>query len=203
METIAHSYLTKLRIISKIPENGQLDLTNNDINIYVPGFVSWVNRKLNGDGKINTVVFLRSFYHELISFTNEIMESIDMKLNRSTRHSRYALLETLVKKIKESQSGFMRLKHTYQSYPKIISMLESIEQDLIENQLTIISAFLASTIHKKLTRLHKASQERFAGMDESDPISIAQMDLRLSPDSSPDLAGKFARQPPNTPNETI
>ena len=55
MDAIAHKYLTKLRIISKIPENGQLDLTNNDLNIYFPSIVNWIYRKIKGDGKMNTV----------------------------------------------------------------------------------------------------------------------------------------------------
>ena len=207
METIAHKYLTKLRIISKIPENGQLDLTNNDLNIYSPGLVSWIHRKMSGDGKINTVGFLRSFYQEIILFTNEIMTSIAMEPNRATKRRRYVLLATLAKKIKESQSGFVNLKRTYQNYPKIISMLESIEQDLIETQLRCISAFLQESAPKKASA--------HAGPAKSDPIEMARVapdpspDLSpgaspgTSPSSSPELEGRFARPPPNTPNEII
>jgi hypothetical protein len=197
MEPIAHNYLTKLRIISKIPENGQLDLTNNDLNIYSPGLVSWIHRKISGDGKINTVGFLRSFYREIILFTDEIMASISMEPNRATKRSRYVLLATLAKKIKESQSGFINLKRTYQNYPKIISMLESIEQDLIETQLQCISAFLPKAVPKK------DGTSSQAGLSVSDPIDMVQVEPEHSPESSPELSGKFARPPPNTPSEII
>ena len=179
MENIAHRYLTKLRIISKIPENGQLDLTNNDLNIYKPSLVNWISRKMGGDGKANTVSFLRSFYQELILFTDELMASSNADRTALAKRNRYALLATIAKKIKESQIGFANLKKTYAAYPKIISMLESVEQDLIDTQLRNIASFL----------LDRATQK-----DASDPISIEY--------DSPEVP--FAPPPPaNTPNEII
>jgi hypothetical protein len=195
MEIIAHKYLTKLRIIAKIPENGQLDLTNNDLNIYSPGWANWIHRKISGDGKLNTVGFLKTFYQEIIAFTCEIMTSISLEPNRSIKRSRYALLTNIAEKIKESQSGFVRLKRTYQNYPNIISMLESIEQDLIETQLRCIFAFLPSRTSEKLATIDAV------GM--SDPVEISRPVEYLhssSPDSSPEPDAQFARQPPNTPS---
>lgn len=142
METISHQYLTKLRIIAKIPENGQLDLTNNDLNIYSPGFLNWINRKLQGDGKLNTVNYLRSFYKEINSFTTELMKSIEVEQNTVNKARKTILLASLAEKVKLSTVGVSNLMKTYRSWHKIISTLESIQQDIIENQLKNIILFL-------------------------------------------------------------
>jgi len=142
METIAHQYLTKLRIIAKIPENGQLDLTNNDLNIYTPGFVNWINRKLQGDGKLNTVTYLRTFYREINNFTTELMKSIEVEQNSVSKSRKTILLASLAEKVKVSTVGVENLMKTYRSWHKIISTLESVQQDIIENQLKNIILFL-------------------------------------------------------------
>jgi hypothetical protein len=181
MENIAHNYLTKLRIISKIPENGQLDLTNNDLNIYTPSLVGWIHRKMSGDGKMNTVGFLRSLYQELTTFTNEIMSAAISEPIAAIKRNRYSLLANIAKKIKESQVGFVRLKQTYSTYPKIISMLESIEQDIIETQLRRISAFLPDS--RKLDR-----------------PSAEPMPIPSAPSNSPEIS-RTPPPPANTPAE--
>lgn len=142
MEIIAHQYLTKLRIIAKIPENGQLDLTNNDLNIYSPGLVNWVYRKMHGDGKLNTIGFLKTFYQEVVVFTSELMKSIEAERAATNRNRKYVLLASLAEKIKESTVGVDNLIKTYRYYHKIISTLESIQQDIVENQLKSIIMFL-------------------------------------------------------------
>lgn len=142
METIAHQYLTKLRIIAKIPENGQLDLTNNDLNIYSPSLLNWINRKLQGDGKLNTVSYLRSFYREINGFTTEMMKSIEVEQNNVNKNRKTVLLASLAEKIKESTIGIENLIKTYRHYHKIVSTLESIQQDIIENQLKTVILFI-------------------------------------------------------------
>ena len=142
MEIIAHQYLTKLRIIAKIPENGQLDLTNNDLNIYSPTIINWVYRKLQGDGKLNTVAYLRTFYREINGFTTELMKSIEVEQNAIVKSHKTILLTSLAEKIKESTIGVENLVKTYRHYHKIISTLESIQQDIIENQLKNIIMFI-------------------------------------------------------------
>jgi hypothetical protein len=142
MEVIAHQYLTKLRIVSKIPENGQLDLTNNDLNIYSPTLVNWIYRKLQGDGKSNTVAYLKTFYREINGFTTELMKSIEVEQNEVTRNRKTILLASIAEKIKESTMGIDNLMKTYRQWHKIISTLESIQQDIIENQLKMIIMFI-------------------------------------------------------------
>lgn len=138
METIAQQYLTKLRIIAKIPENGQLDLTNNDLNIYSPGFASWVHRKIHGDGKLNTVGFLQKFYQEVTGFTTDLIQSAESDQNRDSKNRKHSLLASLASNILESITGIENLGKTYRSYPKITSNLETIQKDIIEPQLATI-----------------------------------------------------------------
>lgn len=144
IDPVAHQYLTRLRIISKIPENGQLDLTSNDINIYSPGFVNWVYRKVCGDGKMNTIGFLRTFYEELVAFTSHLMQSIMLDHVKSTKAKKYRILANIADKIKSSIGGLVNLGKTYRQYPKISSTIESIQQDIIEPQLASIMVFLPS-----------------------------------------------------------
>jgi hypothetical protein len=142
MEIVAQQYLTKLRIIAKIPENGQLDLTNNDLNIYNSTIVNWIYRKMQGDGKINTVSYLITFYREINTFTTELMKSIVVEQNENVKSHKTFLLTSLAEKIKESTIGVGNLVKTYRHYHKIISTLESIQQDIIENQLKNIIMFI-------------------------------------------------------------
>jgi hypothetical protein len=152
MEIIAHQYLTKLRIIAKIPENGQLDLTNNDLNIYNPTIINWFYRKLQGDGKLNTVAYLRTFYREINSFTTELMKSIEVEHNTIVKSHKTILLTSLAEKIKESTIGVENLVKTYRHYHKIISTLESIQQDIIENQLKNIIMFIPKIFKTSILR---------------------------------------------------
>ena len=155
MENIAQQYLTKLRIIAKIPEYGQLDLTNNDLNIFSFGLFTWINRKISGDGKDNTVNFLRNFYREVMGFTSELMLSIESDTCGINKNRKYILLASLADKVKESTTGIQNLMTTYKSWHKIISVLESIQQDIIECQLKNILIFLPNKFKTKLlTEMH-------------------------------------------------
>jgi hypothetical protein len=172
METIAHQYLTKLRIISKIPENGQLDLTNNDLNIYDPGLVNWINRKLQGDGKMNTVSYLRTFYREINSFTTELMKSIEVEQNSIRKDRKTVLLASLAEKVKVSTVGVENLMKTYRLWHKIISTLESIQQDIIENQLKTVILFLPEKY--KTDTLKELENGQYTILERSEPITIPE-----------------------------
>jgi hypothetical protein len=152
MEIIAHQYLTKLRIIAKIPKNGQLDLTNNDLNIYNSTLINWFYRKLQGDGKLNTVAYLITFYREINGFTTELMKSIDVEQNSIVKSHKTILLTSMAEKIKESTIGVDNLMKTYRQYHKIISTLESIQQDIIENQLKNIVMFIPENFKTSILR---------------------------------------------------
>ena len=79
MDNILHQYLTKLRIISKIPENGRLNTTQNDLDIYYDTFTSWMWRKISGDSKDCTTKYLINLYREINSFSDQLMHNILIK----------------------------------------------------------------------------------------------------------------------------
>ena len=152
MDSIVHQYLTKLRIIAKVPENGQLDLTNNDLNVYNPSLVGWIYRKLYGDGKKNSVVYLLSFYRELNVFTTDLMKSINIDDQKTSKMHKLTILTILAEKIKGSTVGIENLTHTYRKYHKVVSILESIRQDIIDIQLNNIISFIPNDIKTETIR---------------------------------------------------
>lgn len=147
MDNIIHSHLCKLRIISKIPVNGRLDTTHNDINIYYGGVYNWIVRKVYGDNKEHTAKYLVEMYKEIISFSDQIMYNISIEQNEVKKRKKYILLISLTEKIKESLIGIRNLIGTYKDYLKTVSLLECIEQDLIIPQYKVLIAFIPETYH--------------------------------------------------------
>ena len=183
MDTIALQYLTKLRIISKIPENGHLDLTNNDLNIYTPTFLNWIYRKLQNDGKLNTIKYLKSFYIEVNGFIKELMKSIEVEQNEINKSRKLILLSSMAEKIKESTIGVDNLIKTYRDYHKIISTLESIQQDIINIQLKEIIVFIPDKYKTDILRDIEKSQYDII---PSSPLSTEnKMHIPITPYNSP------------------
>ena len=142
MDTILYNYLTKLRIISKIPENGRLDTTQNDLNIYYATVSNWIWRKFNGDSKDATTKYLTNLYREIISFSDQLMCNISTETNSFNKNKKMIMLVALVEKIKESISGIRNLIYTYKDYSKVVSVLECLEQDIIIPQYNVLRNFI-------------------------------------------------------------
>jgi hypothetical protein len=131
MDKTTHTYLTQLRIISKIPRNGLLVTTNNEINIYRPGMVNWVLRKFHGDGKGPTTTFLTDFYSELDRKTLDLLRDIRREKHVEQQVVQVQLLAALTEKIFESLEGIANLIGSYKSFPETVSRLEHIVEDMI------------------------------------------------------------------------
>jgi len=142
MDSILHNYLTKLRIISKIPERGRLDTTQNDLNIYTPTVANWMWRKINGDSKECTTKYLVGLYREINAFSDQLMYNINTETNNIVKNKRITMLVSLAEKIKESLSGIRNLICTYQEFIKIVSTLECLEQDIIIPQYQSMKRFI-------------------------------------------------------------
>ena len=152
MDNISHVYLTKLRIISKIPINGKIDITNNDLNIYDNNIVNWCFRKFYGDNKYNATKYLTDLYREINSFSDQLMYSIESDNNNIYKNKKINMLVTLAEKIKESMMGIKNLIGTYKGYIKVISMLECLEQDIIIPQYNIIKKFIPDEYHTNILK---------------------------------------------------
>ena len=131
MDRSTHVYLTQLRIISKIPRNGQLDTTNNDVNIYKPGVANWVMRKFHGDGKAPTATFLTDFFEEIDKKTTDLIKNLRREKSDETKLQQMQLLVSLTEKIYESLAGMNNLMGTYNSFPETVSKLEHIVEDMM------------------------------------------------------------------------
>jgi hypothetical protein len=142
MENRLHLYLYKLRIVSKIPVGGKLDITYNDINIYYGGFIGWVYRKLSGDNKDNAAKHLIDLYKEINEFGDQLMYIIQSETNKILIIKKLNMLVSLTDKLKESLVGVRNLIGTYKQYLKVVSLLECLEQDVIIRQYNALIDFI-------------------------------------------------------------
>lgn len=181
METVTHSYLCKLRIISKIPVNGRLDTTHNDLNIYYGGLLGWFFRKAYGDNKESATKYLIDLYREINSFSDQLMYNITTEQNEIRKRKKITMLVSLAEKIKESLTGIRNLIGTYKNYLKIVSLLECLEQDLIIPQYRNLINFIPITYHTEIlktaiTYSHIHTSGIFGGrersLSETDATSI-------------------------------
>lgn len=152
METVIHTYLTKLRIISKIPENGRLDTTNNDLNIYYNSITSWCWRKFQGDNKEQATKYLMDLYKEINAFSDQLMYNINTERDNIKKCRKIVFLVSLTEKIKESLMGVRNLIGTYKEYLKTVSLLECLEQDIIVPQFRVLKHFIPEQYHTEIIK---------------------------------------------------
>ena len=153
MDNTLYIYLSKLRIISKIPINGKLNICNNDLNIYNDTFINWVTRKINGDSRESSTKYVIELYKEIINFSDQMMYSISSDIDDSHKMKKMNMLISLTEKLKESLNGIQHLIGTYKYDIKITSMLECLEQDVILPQYRIIKNFIPSEYHTDLLNI--------------------------------------------------
>ena len=152
MEIILHNYLTKLRITAKIPENGRLDTTQNDLNIYYNSLTNWCLRKFRGDSKECTTKYLVSLYREINAFSDQLMYNITTEENQIQKNKKITMLISLTEKIKESLTGIRNLIGTYKSYLKVVSELECLEQDIILPHYYSLKKFIPIESHTDIIK---------------------------------------------------
>jgi hypothetical protein len=152
MENITHNYLTKLRIISKIPINGRLDITQNDLNIYHWSILNWTWRKIYGDSKENTAKYLTDLYREVNSFSDQMMHNITTEQMETHKNRKLTLLISLTEKVKQSITGIRNLIDTYKGYLKVVSQLECLEQDIITPQYNLLKSFIPESMHTHIIK---------------------------------------------------
>lgn len=152
MEIVTHTYLTKLKIISKIPVNGRLDITQNDLNIYEWSIMNWLWRKTYSDSKYNATKYLIDLYREINSFSEQLMLNISSENIGTYRQRKLILLVSLTEKIKQSITGIRNLMGTYKGYLKVVSQLECLEQDIIIPQYNTLKAFIPEELHTTILK---------------------------------------------------
>jgi hypothetical protein len=193
METVTHSYLTKLRIIAKIPENGKLDTTQNDLNIYDATFWNWVWRKFQGDSKAIAVKYLTDLYREITSFSDQLMHNINTESNILRKNKKLVMLVSLTEKIKESLVGVRNLSGTYKNFLKTVSLLECVEQDIVIPQYRILKAFIPENYHTDVIKapLTYSHNQISAGIVNTYDRSIPEGSPANTPQNIPQTPPQF------------
>lgn len=175
METVVHTYLTKLRIISKIPTNGRLNITNNDLDIYKESFINWILRKWGSDCKDNATKYLYDLYRDINSFSNQIMDNVNFEQVESRKVCLIIMLVSLAEKIKESLSGIRNLIGTYKEWLKTSSNLECLEQDIIMPQFRILKNFIPEKFHTDIIKSKVTYSHVYTGGMISSPVRNTPM----------------------------
>ena len=196
METVVHTYLTKLRIISKIPVNGRLNITNNDLDIYKESFINWILRKWGNDCKDNATKYLYDLYRDINSFSNQIMDNINFEQIESRKVSLIIMLVSLTEKIKESLSGIRNLIGTYKEWLKTSSNLECLEQDIIMPQFRILKNFIPGKFHTDIIKSNVTYSHVYTGGMISSPLKKSPIDkLSTNGDTCKDIGLSFNPHP--------
>lgn len=125
MNNTIHDQLNKLRIISKIKEGNSLT-TNPQLEIYTPGYFSWIFRKIHQDSKDEVIKYLQEFYRAVDQSVEQIIGEITCKRDRKRS---IMIATSLSDKIHISIYGLEHLVKTYHKYPTTVSVIEGIIQD--------------------------------------------------------------------------
>ena len=117
MDNQTSKMLIRLRIISKIPENGRLNTYDNKLSLYDNSWRQWIIRNYKLDSKESTKIRLESFYSDVLRKTNELMKSKD----------EYDLLFQFNKQLEKSVKGLEMLKDTtYKEDARLTSFFDSL-----------------------------------------------------------------------------
>lgn len=190
MEAVTHSYLCKLRIIGKIPINGRLDITHNDLNIYYGGLVRWLFRKAYGDNKENATKYLIDLFREINSFSDQLMCNITSEQNEIRKRKKITMLVSLTEKMKESLAGIRNLIGTYKEYLKIVSLLECLEQDLIIPQYRSLIKFIPISYHTDILK----TAITYSHIHTSGIFGVGDHNMHISDDSDTSISNNTIAQ---------
>lgn len=123
MDDKIQKYLVVLRRISKAPDGGKLDTSDDDIHIYEPTLWNWIWRKALGNNGQRDVKKVYRFYEE-------IKESVVQWTQTGTQETE--LLERLRQQLKASTVGLKKLKCSYVHDINIVSSYENLIEDIVE-----------------------------------------------------------------------
>lgn len=145
--------IIKLETLSKIPKNGKLNFTSNDIDIYQNTWVEWARRWSNGDGRNNTVDNLNSFFDHIILTTDDMLSYIqDKNVSFECKNKAYDL-STIALALANSIIGINNLRETYVKDEKIGAQLRFICEQYISIQYHKIIETLETYNNKLVPKL--------------------------------------------------
>jgi hypothetical protein len=137
MDAQTSKLLIRLRLISKIPENGRLNTYDNQLSLYNNSWYQWFFRNIKFDSKEKTRTILDSFYREIIRRTNDLMKIKEEK----------DILFRFKQQLENSIRGIKMLQETtYKEDARLTSFFDSLIEDTIRPQISKIDTFLTGTI---------------------------------------------------------
>jgi hypothetical protein len=133
MDNQTSKLLIRLRIISKIPENGRLNTYDFKLSLYDNSWYQWFIRNYKFDSKEKTKVTLECFYGDVIRKTNELMKIKEEQ----------DMLFQFNKQLEKSVKGLEMLRETtYKEDARLTSFFDSLIEDTIRPQIKKISSTL-------------------------------------------------------------
>lgn len=129
MNHIKRNLIIKLETLSRIPKNGKLNLSANDIEIYQNNWVEWFKRWKSGDGREKTVERLNSFYDHVLQTSNDMINCISVKCDDIREKAED--LSAIATELANSIIGINNLRDTYIDDQKINAELRFICEQYI------------------------------------------------------------------------
>jgi len=124
--------IIKLETLSRIPKNGKLNLTANDIEIYQNGWIEWFKRWKNGDGREKTIERLNHFFDHVLQTSNDMINCI--AINCEDIKDKAEDLNAIATELANSIVGINNLRDTYVDDQKINAQLRFICEQYIAVQ---------------------------------------------------------------------
>lgn len=129
MNHIKRNLIIKLETLSRIPKNGKLNLTANDIEIFQNSWIEWFKRWKSGDGREKTVERLNSFYDHVLQTSNDMINCIAVRCDDV--RDKAEDLSAIATELANSISGINNLRDTYIDDQKINAELRFICEQYI------------------------------------------------------------------------
>lgn len=134
--------IIKLRILARIPKNGKLNLSSNDIQIYQNTWTEWIKRWKSGDGREKTIECLNRFYNQVLQTTNDIISCLNSNCDDCKDKAENLFLFAI--DLANSIDGINNLCDTYVDDHKIYATIQFICRQYIAIQyLKIVDALQA------------------------------------------------------------
>ena len=155
--------IVNLRIISKIQESGKIStISPGQISLEDEGVWTPIWRKVLGDSREKTVVFLTQLINDVTEISDSILSSPFMINYDSTdlyqtneRNKRIDQLTNLSRQLQNSSKGVVNLHATYKGDASIASKIEAVMDKMesqtmkIERSLTIMKEQDAKTSNSR------------------------------------------------------
>lgn len=173
--------IIKLETLSRIPKNGKLNLSANDIEIYQNGWVEWFKRWKSGDGREKTIERLNHFFDHVLQTSNDMITCIQGDPGCDDIKDKAEDLNAIATELANAIVGINNLRDTY------------IDDQKINAQLRFIcEQYIAVQYHKIIDALEHFEKKLIPKLkpDVRDLISSYSPSYKRSPVAQPSVPVK-------------